>query len=140
MRLTKRDIENLAEFRQALRRFVHFSERAARGVGLSPQQHQLMLTIKGTKGREWATVGEIAKRLQVSHNGAVTLVTRAETMGLVQRNRSTRDRRVVQVELTRRGEALIRRLSAQHKAELGRLSTILLQQLNELRGPAPRKD
>ncbi|SRR5579883_262650 len=132
MRVSRAQIENLAQFRYALRQFLRFSERAARQAGVSPQQHQLLLTIKGMTGRDWANVAEIAERLQVSHHAAVALITRAQRLKLVRRQRGTIDRRTVQVSLTPKGEALIEQLSALHSAELGRLGTILLDQLSSL--------
>jgi DNA-binding MarR family transcriptional regulator len=136
MRSTKADIENLAEFRYALRQFLRFSERAARQAHLSPQQHQLLLVVKGTRGRNWVNVGEIAERLQVSHHAAVALVTRAEKLSLVKRSRGRKDRRTVQVSLTTKGEELIAQLSTQHQAELGRLASSLLRQLRSIRSDA----
>ena len=51
-RVSDREYEMLASFRHTLRRFLSFSEEAAREVGLTPQQHQAMLAIKGFPGRE----------------------------------------------------------------------------------------
>lgn len=132
MRISQTQIENLAQFRQALRQFLRYSERNARQAGVSPQQHQLLLTIKGMPGREWANVAEIAERLQVSHHAAVALVTRAQNAKLVRRERGQKDRRTVQVSLTSRGEEIIHRLSALHTTELGRLSRDLVRQLTSI--------
>lgn len=132
MRITRAQIENLAEFRYALRQFLRFSERAARRAGLTPQQHQLLLAIKGMPGRDWAVVTELAERLQMSHHGTVALITRAQRLGLVRRQRGEVDRRTVEVRLTPRGEHTIARLAALHAAELGRQSRILRQRLEEL--------
>ena len=55
------EYETLAAFRYHLRRFLHFSEEAAQRVGLTPQQHQAMLTIKGFPGRDYVTIGELAE-------------------------------------------------------------------------------
>ncbi len=139
MRVSKTEIETLAQFRYALRQFLRFSERAAREAGVSPQQHQLLLTIKGMHGRTWANVAEIAERLQVSHHAAVALVTRAQNLRLVKRTQGKEDRRTVQVSLTAKGEDLIERLSELHHEELGRLSQILLKQLQAISIPVSRK-
>ena len=139
MRVSKTEIETLAQFRYALRQFLRFSERAAREAGVSPQQHQLLLTIKGMHGRTWANVAEIAERLQVSHHAAVALVTRAQNLRLVKRTQGKEDRRTVQVSLTAKGEDLIERLSELHHEELGRLSQILLKQLQAISVPVSRK-
>ncbi len=122
--LRKRDFEALSEFRHQLRRFLRFSENAAQAEGLTPLQYQLMLHIKGYPGREWATVGELAQRLQTQQHGVVALVTRCEEAGLVTRTPSTRDRRQVQVRLTPVGEAIMRRVAELHRTELMSLSGV----------------
>jgi DNA-binding MarR family transcriptional regulator len=139
MRISKADIESLAQFRYALRQFLRFSERASRQAGVSPQQHQLLMTVKGMRGRNWANVAEIAERLQVSHHAAVALVTRAQNLKLVRRAQGKEDRRTVQVSLTPKGEALIAQLAELHHQELGRLSHILLKQLHSIGNAARRR-
>ncbi len=139
MRISKTDIESLAQFRYALRQFLRFSERASRQAGVSPQQHQLLMTVKGMRGRNWANVAEIAERLQVSHHAAVALVTRAQNLKLVKRAQGKEDRRTVQVSLTPKGEALIAQLAELHHQELGRLSHILLKQLQSIGNAARRR-
>jgi DNA-binding MarR family transcriptional regulator len=116
--LTKPDFEQLSEFRYQMRRFERFSERAAQEEGITPLQYLLLLHIKGFPGREWATVGELAERLQSHHHGVVALVTRCEALGLVRREQSAEDRRQVQVHLEARGEQVLARLAALHRAEL----------------------
>ena len=139
MKISKSDVESLAQFRYALRQFLRFSERAARQAGVSPQQHQLLMTIKGMPGRSWANVAEIAERLQVSHHAAVALVTRAQNLRLVKRAQGKEDRRTVQVSLTAKGEELIGRLAELHQQELGRLAGILLKQLQGIAASAKRR-
>ena len=116
-------LRRLARFRYALRRFLRFSEQAARAAGVTPQQHQLLLGVAGYTGRGWATVGEIAEFLQERHNAVVGLVERAARSGLVRKSPGESDRRVVRVQLTPRGEALLGRLSAAHRQEAARLRT-----------------
>lgn len=120
--LAKSDFEQLSEFRYQMRRFQHFSEQAAHGEGVTPLQHMLLLHIKGYPGRQWATVGELAERLQAKHHGVVALVSRCETLGLVRRQHSDNDRRQVEVHLLPEGEKLLVRLSAMHSAELKSLA------------------
>lgn len=120
--LTKTDFESLSEFRYQLRRFLRFSEDASQSEGLTPLQYQLLLHIKGYPGREWATVGELAERLQTQHHGVVALVSRCETAGLVSRVASTVDRRQVEVRLTPKGDLCLRRLAELHHKELQSLS------------------
>lgn len=100
----------LAEFRYDIRRFVDFSARAARHVGLQPQQHQLLLAVRAS-GPGGATIGDLAAQLLVRHHSAVGLVDRMARQGLVRRGRDARDRRRVMVELTARGEAKLVQLT-----------------------------
>jgi len=117
-RITKAQYELLAELRHALRRFQRFSREAAMAAGLTPQQHQALLAIKGFPGRDFVSIGELAERLQVRHHSAVGLVDRLARRGFVRRSPSAGDRRRVEVSLSPRGEAKIERLSAAHFAEL----------------------
>ncbi|MBN3723449.1 MarR family winged helix-turn-helix transcriptional regulator [Burkholderia sp. Ac-20379] len=116
--LQKRDFEQLSDFRYHMRRFERFSERAAQTEGVTPLQYLLLLHIKGFPAREWATIGELAERLQAQHHGVVALVTRCEALGLVQRRTSESDRRQVEVHLLEAGETVLTRLAALHRAEL----------------------
>lgn len=123
--LSKADFEALARFRFGIRRYLRFSEEIVRRHGLTPQQYQLLLALKGFPGRDWATVGEVADRLQLRHHSVVELVDRAQTQELVQRAAHPEDARVVRVLLTAQGERLLGRLAALHRDELKRLDTIL---------------
>jgi DNA-binding MarR family transcriptional regulator len=119
--ITKSHYELLAELRHALRRFQRFSREAARGAGLTPQQHQALLAIKGIPGRDFVSIGELAERLQVRHHSAVGLVDRLVRKGLVRRSSSAADGRRVEVRVAPKGEAKIEHLSAAHLAELRQL-------------------
>lgn len=112
------EIRNLAWFRYNLRKFLRFSEKAARQCGVTPQQHQLMLGIAGYTGRGTATVSELAEFLQERHNSVVGLVERAVQRGLVRKEHDTADRRFVLVSLTPQGEQILTRLSDLHKEEV----------------------
>ncbi len=119
--ISKSHYELLAEFRHALRRFQRFSQEAARSAGLTPQQHQALLAIKGFPGRDYVSIGELAERMQLRHHSAVGLVDRLARRKLVRRVASTADRRRVEVRLSASGEAMIERLSAAHLMELRQL-------------------
>lgn len=119
--ITKRDYEALAAFRWAIRRFLQFSEEAARAAGLTPQQHQLLLALKGYPGRDWATITELSERLGVHQPSVTNLVRRMETSGLVERRADQKDRRSVSVRATERGEEVLVHLSRQHLSELKKL-------------------
>lgn len=123
-RVTKRDYEVLARFRAALRRFLRFSEDAARAAGLTPQQHQLLLAVQGMPGRDWATMRELAEVLQIQHHSVVGLVDRLERAGLVVRQGHAADHRVVEVHLTPQGLHRLAALTAVHRAELRRMRAV----------------
>ncbi|HUJ32386.1 MAG TPA: MarR family transcriptional regulator [Candidatus Acidoferrum sp.] len=108
----------LADFRYEIRRFLNFSECAAREAGVEPHQHQALLAIKGLPAERKATVGTLAERLQVHHHSAVELADRLQEKGLIRRVRDESDHREVLLDLTRRGESLLQRLSGPHRAEL----------------------
>ncbi|CAG4897536.1 MarR family winged helix-turn-helix transcriptional regulator [Paraburkholderia saeva] len=116
--LAKSDFEQLSEFRYQMRRFERFSEQAAQGEGITPLQYLLLLHIKGYPDRDWATVGELAERLQAQHHGVVALVSRCEALELVTRKVSETDRRQVEVHLLKAGEKVLARLAELHRAEL----------------------
>jgi DNA-binding MarR family transcriptional regulator len=130
--LSKGQYELLAAFRYALRRFLHFSETAAHAAGITPQHHQALLAIKGFPGRDWATVGELAERLQIRHHSAVGLVDRLVVDKLVRRESSQGDHRQVFVKLTRRGEIVLERLSELHQTQLQILGPELRRMLARL--------
>lgn len=116
--LGKQDFEALSDFRYQLRRFLRFSEDAAQSEGVTVQQYLLMLHIKGSRDRNWASIGELAERLQAKQHGVVALVNRCEAAGLVTRRANPDDRRVVQIHLLAKGERCLNRLAALHRAEL----------------------
>jgi DNA-binding MarR family transcriptional regulator len=121
--LSAADYQVLAEFRYQIRRFLRFSEQAARRAGLEPAQHQLLLAVKAHAGQP--TVGELAERMQLRHHSVVGLIDRLAEGGLVRRNRAEGDRRRVSVRLTPKGEAVLRKLSVEHRAELASAGSAL---------------
>lgn len=127
--LSKKEFEALSNFRYELRRFLRFSEEAASREGITPLQYLLLLHIRGYRGREWATVGELAERLRTHHHGVVALVSRCEKLGLVKRKASTEDRRRVEAHLTRKGERCVGRLALLHRNELKSLRGIVVSDL-----------
>jgi len=134
------DYRALAELRYVIRRFLSFSADAARAAGIEPQQHQLLLAIKGLPPELVPTIGVVAERLQLHHNSAVELVQRAEERGMLTRSTGKTDRRQVVLEVTPRGERLLRRLSVLHRDELRSAAPVLLSALKELtRKPKPRR-
>jgi DNA-binding MarR family transcriptional regulator len=117
-KMTKGDLRELSEFRYRLRRFLRYSEEIVHAEGVTPLQYMLMLHTRAFADRDWATVGELAERLQASSHGTVALVTRCEAAGLVTRVPSAHDRRQVEVHLTPEGERCLIKLAALHKSEV----------------------
>ena len=130
--VSQTDYEALASFRHALAKFLAFSAAAARSLGLSPQQHQALLALKGSPGGKGLTLGELADRLQLKHHSTVGLVDRLETKQVVVRTPDPHDRRVARVVVTAKGEKLVSRLSAVHRAELRRLAPELQDRLEAI--------
>ena len=116
--MTSRQYRAMADFRYELRRFLRYSEELTRHHGITPLQYQLLLQVKGFPGRESATIGELAERMQAKHHGIVALVTRCADAGLVARRVDEQDRRNVFVELTQKGEKLLEPLARLHRNEL----------------------
>lgn len=117
----KAEFETLSDFRYQLRRFQRWSEQLTRRHGVTNLQYLLMLHVKGYAGREWATITELAERLQAQHHGTVALVTRCEKLGLVERRPGRSDGREVEIHLTRKGDRTIDRLARLHREELVRI-------------------
>lgn len=117
--LAEEDFTRLLAFRDGLRRFHRWSEEQAKAAGLTPAQHQLLLAIRGHRGRP--SIGEIAAHLLLKHHSVVELVDRAVASGLVERAVDPDDHRVVRLALTRRGAARVESLASAHLEELARL-------------------
>lgn len=124
--------QSLAEFRYQLRRFLHFSEQAARSVGLEPQQHQLLLALKGLPQGRPATVSELAERLQIQHHSTVELINRMVEKNFLERSRDENDQRKVIIHLTANGEEVLRKLSLLHSTELRSSGPELVRSLNKV--------
>ena len=120
--LGSEDYRRLLAFRTGLRRFLHWSEKQARAVGLAPSQHQLLLAIRGHEDPRGPTIGDVAGYLLLRHHSAVELAQRAEALGLLTRRTDPSDRRVVRLALTRKGTTTLNRLSARHIEELARVA------------------
>ncbi len=112
------DYESLADLRYHIRRFLRVREEAARAAGIEPQQYVVLLQVKGLERRQPATIGALAERLQIRHHATVQLVDRLVERGTVRRRRAEGDRRGVVVELTARGEAILKKLALYSLAEL----------------------
>ena len=123
------DFRALAEFRRELRKFLAFSEKAAAAAGLTGQQHQALLAIRGLSERGEMSVGELADALMLRHHSAVELVDRLARLELVARAVDAADGRRVLVRLTAAGEKKLHGLSAAHMQELAAIGPALTDML-----------
>ena len=128
--LTPADFQALAEFRHQMRRFLAFSENAAREVGLEPRQHQVLLALRGLPEGTEPSVQVLADRLVLRHHTVVELLDRLEAEGLVRRGRDATDRRRAVVLITARGTELLKKLSTTHLDELRAQAPALVGALN----------
>lgn len=133
-KLTTSSYRRLAAFRYEIRKFLAFSEQAAREAGIEPQQHQLLLALRGLPVGIRPTVGAIAERLCVQHHTAVALVDKLEARRLVVRERSAEDRREVLLRLTPEGEAILLTLSAIHQGQIAVVGPTMVSALQFLVG------
>ena len=126
------DYQALAEFRYQIRRFLRFSEQAARATGLVPQQYQFLLALKGLPNGKKATISELAERLQIKHHSTVELIDRLVERDLIRRSRDDQDQRRVIIHLNPHGEQLLKKLSLLHRNELQSTGPILVRTLKAL--------
>jgi DNA-binding MarR family transcriptional regulator len=137
--INPKDYQRLAAFRHTLRRFLAFSETAARAAGLTPQQHQALLAIKGA-GSETVSVGDLADQLLLQPNSAAELVDRMVKCGLLMRAEAGDDRRRVVLSLTPSAEGALHALSAAHLRELRYSAPVLDGLLRSLKPDRARRD
>lgn len=128
---SKKDYVALAAFRYALRQFMHQREEAAQAAGITPQQHQALLVIMGTEGKDSISVGELAQQLLIRHHSAVGLVNRMESQGLVRRS-TGKDRRFVFLSLTDHGLDVLEKMTVSHREEIKSMSTDLKELLSKI--------
>lgn len=123
--LDKAGLERQSRFRYEVRRFMRFGEEVSRAAGVTAVQYHLMLHTQGFPGRDWASIGELAERLQTAPHGVVALVTRCEEAGLVKRQAHKGDGRLVEVHLTAKGRRIVDSLAVQHLAQLDNLGAVI---------------
>lgn len=124
--LDKEDFERLSQFRYQLRCFLRRSEDICRKHGLTALQYQLLLHLRGFAERDWATVGELAERLQAKHHGTVALIDRCEQLSLVERRQGREDRRQIEVHLLEEGIERVTRIAEAHQPDLYQLHAGML--------------
>lgn len=119
--LSKQDFKKLSDFRYRLRAFQRSSEEICKSHGLTSLQYLLLLHLKGFESREWATISELAEKLQSKHHATVMLIDRSSELGLVERRVSATDKRCIEVHLLAKGEKLVEAIAWQHRPELNYL-------------------
>jgi DNA-binding MarR family transcriptional regulator len=139
-RVALKDYRALAAFRYEIRRFLAFSERAARAAGIEPQQHQALLALHGLPEGLRPTIGTLAERLCVEHHTAVAIVDKVVEKGLAVRERSLEDKREVLVRMTPSGAKLLQALSAMHREQLGTVGAEMVAALSTVLEAAPARD
>jgi DNA-binding MarR family transcriptional regulator len=132
--ITDLEYRALAEFRYQIRRYLRFSERAARDSGIEPQQHQLLMAIRGLPEESQPTIGELAERMQVQHHSMVELADRLVKRGLITRKRGGDDRREVHLQITPKAQKMLRDLALVHRDELEAAAPVLLAALRKATG------
>ncbi len=120
--LTDEQYGQLLDLRIGLRRFLHWSEEQAEAHNLTPAQHQLLLAIRGNNTQHGPTVGELSEALVLRHHSVVGLIDRAQSAGLVTRQRDPTRHSLVHVRLTDRGQNALRELSQTHLQEIAELA------------------
>lgn len=136
-RTTEPDYELLAAFRARLREFIAFSDAASAKVGVTQQQYQALLALRAHRGAEPLSIRGLASLLLIQHHSAVGMVDRLERQGMVRREPSARDRRVVAVRLTARGASAFAKLARVHRAELRRVAPEFVRIMSGLAKPDP---
>ena len=119
--LSKQDFKKLSDFRYRLRAFQRSSEEICKSHGLTSLQYLLLLHLKGFEAREWATISELAEKLQSKHHATVMLIDRSSELGLVERRVSATDKRCIEIHLLAKGEKLVEAIAWQHRPELNYL-------------------
>lgn len=126
---TDEEYQRLAAIRATIRRFVRFSELAARDAGLTPAQHQLLLAVRGWPGQGDPAIADVAEMLQLRPHSVLELARRTEDDGLVVRSTPEHDRRRHGLHLTAEGERVLAELSVLHRDELDRIGGELVELL-----------
>ena len=120
--LSDEDYQAHADFRYAMRRFFRYSEEQARALNITPQQHMLMLIVRGHSAYPDVSITEVAEHLQIRHHSASLLVERGVQRGILTRRQDSADRRRALVSLTAEGQKLLDSITGANRRELSALS------------------
>ena len=130
--LSPGEYEDLANLRFALRKFTEFSNAEVSNLGLTPQQHQALLAIKGLPPEKEMTVGMLADRLLIAPHSATELVDRLADAGYIERVSSKVDGRRQIVRLMDKTERILAKLSGAHLHEIREMAPELMEALRIL--------
>ena len=97
----------------------------AKNAGVTSQQYQALLSIKGFSSQKPMFVGELPRLLLIKHHTTVELVDRMVKLGLFRRTGDAQDKRRVLVTLTKRGQLVLHKVAAIHFVHLGSSSRML---------------
>jgi DNA-binding MarR family transcriptional regulator len=125
--LTDSDFRDQAEFRAAVRRFLRFSEEQARNYGITPQQHLLLLAVRGHANYPNVSIGDVAEALQIRHHSASLLVDRCVRRALLSRREDPNDRRRALVALTDEGQHVLDDITRANRRQLQSLQAQLFR-------------
>jgi DNA-binding MarR family transcriptional regulator len=126
------DYARLLAVRTRLRRFEHWSAEQAATYGLTAQQHQLLLAVRGHDEPQGPTISQVADYLLIRHHTAVELVDRVASADLITRDRDAANHRIVRLQLTPKAQRTLEALSSVHLEELANLTEMLDAMLDDL--------
>lgn len=103
---------------------------------LTETQYNVLRILTGDDAADGLPCLEIASRLVTQAADITRLLSRMQDADLIERNRTSADRRVVKVAVTAKGRRLLKKLEKPvlelHKQQLGHLSQQDLKQFNRL--------
>ena len=114
-----------------VRAFTTFNKLTAddiRNYGLTQPQFSALETL-GHLGP--MTIGELCRKQLVSGGNMTVVIDNLEKDGMVERVRSTEDRRATRVQLTRRGKKIFREIFPKHAAYVVNEASVLSENEQE---------
>lgn len=127
------EVLRVARFRTELRRFLGRTDAASRQAGLTPRRYDLLLMIESAGGAgSDVRLTDLCDLLQLKQPAVTELVDRAVAAGLVERRRSSDDRRTRLLRLTPDGRTRLRQVVEALEGDRAMLSEAL-----EQLGPLP---
>ncbi|HET7922944.1 MAG TPA: MarR family transcriptional regulator [Gammaproteobacteria bacterium] len=113
--VSARDYRTVGLWREALRDFIHFSNKDMKRQGITLLQYQVLLEIVSClETEEEMTVGTLSSHLHMRHNSVVVLINQLARKGHVRRVPSPSDRRSMLLQLTAKGKRTLDKLVQGH--------------------------